>query len=215
MVMGEFGFKLAKAYDLIRIYELLCKMEIPYDVALNLGITKLRLLSRKWWLNTITDDDGEIDKEAFFYAVEKAKASKFPELESYLVEQVKAKHQAADEEGEGEDDQPDGVLLGLKPATVKKPTGTLTLHPHKDQAKLFSAAIAKAKQITNSDVATVNMEAICIDFLGNAEDPNTVPITIDVVRDWMKKTDPIEILEEFKKAYPNWDAEVAMQEKTK
>ena len=71
MVMAEFGFKLAKADELVRVYDTIVEMEVPYDDALKVGITKLRLLCRQWWIKTITDEHGNIDKEAFSYAVGK------------------------------------------------------------------------------------------------------------------------------------------------
>ena len=112
---------------------------------------------------------------------------------------------------------------GGAPAQITSEVSTMTFKVHKDQKETIEAAIDKAKQMANTEVATVALEHICLDFLpspkakGKKADGEMPPI-LDVFAAIKEKhgDDLTEALKEifgaFEAIYPNVDITVALSQ---
>jgi len=164
------GIQYRKAMYLINIYNCLVQSGIPYEKVKGIGWTKLKELA------PILDTENVDDWVAL--------ANEMTVLQ--LIEQIKAATKGSDDGGNTEE--------GKAPSDIT----TITFKLHKDQKDTVRAALDKAKHQTGSDVDTVALEAICMDYLGKAGTKKPASL-----KELMGKKDPSDILGVFNELYPN------------
>lgn len=177
-VEKEFGFTYRKAVYLIAIYDNLVAAGIPWEKVKDLGWTKLRELASL------------LNKENVDEWVKAAKGM----TNVQLVEYIKAKAQ--------------GTLAN--PGDVAEDeahkTSTISFKVHADQKETINAAIEKAMNEANTDVKTVALEAICLNYLNNGKIVSVAPAAGDL-KAIFKGMAPDAILDAFSEVFPQIDLE--------
>lgn len=102
-------------------------------------------------------------------------------------------------------------LAGDKSGSPDAPAVTsMSFKVHEDQKQTISAAIDKAKQILSTDVDTVALEHVCLDFANNADDEpeaKTAGAPADPVN-WMQSVGWEKTLEFLEQAFPTLELTV-------
>lgn len=91
-------------------------------------------------------------------------------------------------------------------------TATMTFKVHKDQRETIAEALTKAKKQGKTDVATVALELICLDYLGGGGKVVLPEITVEVMGEAMKKIGINKTLEAFEKVWPEIEMTVKVPE---
>jgi hypothetical protein len=177
-VEQEHGMDYRKALHWVDIYTRVVENKVPYEKIKHLGWTKLSIIAR-----VLT---GENYKEW----VKLAENNKTLQLSEFVKNAKKSETPHAlptPEEG------------AIKTVTTK------TFKVHDDQKETIEAAIAKAKSISGTEVDTVALEKICMDFLGTPAKP------LDLVAT-MKKMGYEKALEAVGEAFPDINISVEVPE---
>lgn len=132
----KYGIGYRKALYLIQIYDALVESGVSWDQVKHLGWTKLQVIAR-----VLTKDN--VDQWVAIAAEQNVLT-----LVGTVKDTIKG------------DDQPK-----LEDKTVKTVT-QMTFKVHEDQKATIEAAIEKAKEASNTDVATVALEYVCLDYMG-------------------------------------------------
>lgn len=144
-VTTEFGIEYRKAMYMIAIYNGLLESGVTWDQVKDVGWTKLKEI-----VGLLTQDNVTM-------WVEKAQAMNTLQL----IEEVKAAKKVEASGGEGE-----GASTGSSSSTASTVV-TKTFKCHPDQKGIIEEAIKKSKEISGTEVDTVALEHICLEFLGN------------------------------------------------
>lgn len=180
--INEHGIEYRKAAYWVQIYNGLIESEVPWAKVKHLGWTKLKEI-----VGVLTPTN--VDKWV-----------KLAEQQTtlQLQESVKAaKQQAAITsegagDGEGTEAQP--------PADEQPKVTTKTFKVHPDQKKTIETALKKAKEVSGTEVDTVALEFICLDYMaGNAKPLETQ----------LKDIGLQEAIEKFNTAFP--EAQLALE----
>lgn len=169
-VEASTGIAYRKAMYLVNIYNQLVGSGIPYEKVKGLGWTKLKELAPI--ISTENVDEWV------------ALAENCTVLQ--LIEHIK---QATKGEDENESTEEEAV----------KTTTTMTFKVHEDQKATITAALEKAKHAINTDVSTVALEAMAMDYLGGKSKAAKIPS----LKELMSKKDPGDILNTFNELFPN------------
>jgi hypothetical protein len=147
------SFKLRKAFYLVKIYDSIISLGLPWEGTLKtVGWSKLKELTEvitpenaKEWLETAADPKMTVIKL------------------HQLVQASKNEGQAQLEGGEGK----------------TNPTVTKTFKLHEDQNATVSAALDKAMKVGSTDIPSVALEYMALDYLGNSEKAASADSEID------------------------------------
>lgn len=141
-VEGKHSFKLRKAFYLVKIYNSIVSLQLPWDELKTVGWSKLKELTEvitpenaKEWLAKAADPDMTVIKL------------------HQLVQASKNEGQAQLEGGE----------------TTTNQTVTKSFKLHQDQNETVNAALDKAMKAGNTDVPSVALEYMALDYLANSE----------------------------------------------
>lgn len=182
-VENEHGIKYRNARYFISIYETLVEANIPWEKVKTIGWTKLKEL-----LPVISTENVDQWVEV---------ASKNSTLQ--LIEMVKSEK----EQGTAET-----VETDKEPKTVT----TMTFKVHEDQKATIKAAIDKAQKESGTDVATVALEHICLDYLNGSPKPGKAQGKTKSITELMKEMGLEKTLEEFEKVFPDVELYVSVPE---
>jgi hypothetical protein len=182
-VEHEHGIKYRNARYFISIYETLVEANIPWEKVKTIGWTKLKEL-----LPVLSTEN--VDKWVEI-------ANKNSTLQ--LIELVKSEK----DQGTAETAETDS-----EPKTVT----TMTFKVHDDQKATVKAAIEKAQKEAGTDVATVALEFICIDYLNGAPKAGKAQAKHKPIGETMKELGLEKTLEEFEKIFPDVELEVSIPE---
>jgi len=179
-VEAECGLNYRKAMYLIAIYNSLVESGVKWESVKGLGWTKLKELA-----SIVTVDN--VDEWV-------AIASEMTVLQ--LQEYIKSKSAGA-APGTGE--------TKAKAQAEAKKTMTVTFKVHADQKETIKAALAKAKHESGTDVDTVALEHICLDFLGGTKVGQSLA-------ELMKGKTAEEVLGVFGEVFPDVEIEATIPE---
>jgi hypothetical protein len=217
MCLEEFGFAKSKAYDLVRVYDVLIEAKLSWEDFKELGISKLRLLCRKAVKSGMYQDN-KVDPKEFSAHAEKAKSMNYVKLQGYL-DTLTLPAPANDGPPLGHEDNPppqeDGPAdLGPEPQGTQ--TKAVTFKLHKDQHQIVRAALNKAMKAINTEYQTVALDHICIDYVSSGadpddpDDPNQVAADEELLIRLFKKMDRERILILLGETFPDIDAQVTV-----
>lgn len=173
-VEGECGINYRKAMYLIAIYNGMVESKVAWDKVKHLGWTKLKELASILTVENVDE------------WVERAEAMTVIQLQEYI------KSQSA------------GTAVGTG-ETAKNTSGdvkkvvTMTFKLHEDQKQTVREALDKARHELNTDVDTVALEHICIDFLGGQSKLAKMP----TLEELMKDKSAEEVLQAFGEIFPD------------
>lgn len=174
-VESEFGINYRKSMYMIAIYNGLVESGVEWSQVKDIGWTKLKELA-----NILSPDNVE-------EWVGHANDMTVLQLQEYIKQQAKG-----DLEGSGEKEE------------TKNTVSTMTFKVHEDQKEVIEEAIDKAKGEADTDVNTVALEAICLNYISGGS-AKAKPASLKQV---MKKHSWEEILEAFEGLFPNIDLTV-------
>lgn len=169
-VESECGLNYRKAMYLISIYNGLVESGVKWEQVKHLGWTKLKELS------SILTSENVLDWVA------KAEEMTVLQLQEYIKAQSAGTSTGGDEPTQ----------------TEAKKTTTMTFKLHEDQKQTVKEALAKAKHETGTQVDTVALEHICLDFLGGQSKLAKVP----TLEELMKGKSAEEVLMAFGEIFP-------------
>lgn len=181
-VESECGLNYRKAMYLIAIYNGLVESGVKWEQVKHLGWTKLKELASILTTENVAD------------WVAKAEEMTVLQLQEYI------KAQSA---GTATADEP----TAAKQAQAKKTT-TMTFKLHEDQKATVKEALAKAKHETGTDVDTVALEHICLDFLGGQSKLAKMP----TLEEMMKGKSAEEVLSAFGEVFPDVEITATLPE---
>lgn len=189
-VENTYGIKYRKAMYWVDIYTGLLSSGVTWDQVKGIGWTKLKEL-----IGILTPENVE-------FWVTKAESMKTLQLQAE-IESYKAKQNSPD-------------ASDLEDSTTVKMVSTMTFKVHADQKEVIEAALEKAKEFANTEVNTVALEGICLEYLGKGHVKSGVvapdPVTVSMVEYFnqvaAKHGDSmddalVEIFEAFEKVFPN------------
>lgn len=169
-VESELGMQYRKSMYLIGIYNNLVQAGVPWDKVKSLGWTKLNELAPILALDNV-DDWVSLAEESTVLQLREA-----------------IKEAQAGTSADGGKPNPD--------AAADKTTTTMTFKVHTDQKATIREALDKAKHQSGTDVDTVALENMCIDFLGGKVKTGASLLEL------MKAKDISEVLEALNEAFP-------------
>ena len=169
-VETKYGIGYRKSLVLIEIYTSLSNASIPWVKVKDLGWTKLAIIASVLTPENVEEWVGVADTQNAVTLLETVKAAK-----------AKSKGALTDETG-----QPKVVT-------------TMAFKVHGDQKITIESAIDKAKGQSGTEVATVALEFICLDFLGGA-----------TLAERMKKVGVENALKALEQAFPTMNFDVSM-----
>lgn len=181
-VEAECGIAYRKAMYLISIYNGLVESGVKWDQVKHLGWTKLKDLAPILTVETVDD------------WVAHAEQMTVLQLQEYIKAQSAGTASA------------DAPAASTAAAAVK--TTTMTFKVHEDQKATVKEAIAKAKHETGTDVDTVALEHICLDFLGGQSKLAKVP----TLEELMKGKSAEEVLLAFGEVFPDVEISATLPE---
>lgn len=179
-VESEAGIQYRKAMYLIEIYNGLVESGVLWDQVKSVGWTKMKEIARIITPENVTE---WVDL-----------ATNMTTLQ--LQEHIKQKTAGDSAKGEGKDLE-----------EVKKTT-TMTFKVHTDQKTTIREALVKCKHETGTDVDSVALEHICLDFLGGDHKLAKVPSLVE----FMKSKSVEEVLEAFGQVFPDVEIEATLPE---
>lgn len=152
-VEPTFGMKYRKARYLMAIYSVLIDLQIPFAEVQHVGWTKLKEL-----VPVLTSDNwkGWVEKAVLM------------NTDTLIAEVKSAVAGGTNDEASTEDAQPAKTIVSK------------TLKLHEDQLETFNDAVAKAKQAIGTDSDTVAIDAILMEYLGNAPATTAKTKTVEV-----------------------------------
>jgi hypothetical protein len=177
-VEGEHPLSYRKAAYCIRIYNDITESKVPWEKVKHLGWSKLKDVAQ---VMTVDNVDQWVE------AAEKHTTMQLADMVSTAKKQASSSSTPAQ-------------LEGPSATTVV----TMTFKVHEDQKKTIDAALAKAKEQSQTDVNTVALEHICLDFLGGGKSPK-----LDAT---MKKAGLEKVFEAFESAFPDTKISVELPE---
>lgn len=169
-----------KAMYLIEIYNGLVESGVQWEQVKHLGWTKLKELAK--FLTTENVEDWVAIAESLTVL--------------QLIEHIK-------EQSAGTGNAPEGGVQA--DASEASKTTTVTFKLHKDQKETVLEAIDKAKLESKTEVATVALEYICLDFLGSSKLK-----AIPTLSELMTGKTPEEVLGVFQEVFPDVSLEVTL-----
>lgn len=179
-VEAECGIAYRKSMYLIQIYTGLVESGIPWDKVKHLGWTKLKELA-----NILSPEN--VDEW-----VALAEQVTVLQLQEHIKQATK---------GAASGDNPEA------PDAPKSDTTTMTFKMHADQKETIREALDKAKHETGTEVDTVALEAICIDYLGGSSKLKAVPS----LKSLMEGKSVEEVLEAVAEAFPQVELTATME----
>jgi hypothetical protein len=178
-VEAESGLQYRKAIYLVAIYNGLSNSGVDWEKVKHLGWTKLKELA-----SILTPEN--VDHWA-------AVAGELNVLQ--LIEHIRQATAAPKIEGEAATSD-----------TTAKTVVTMTFKLHEDQKATVRDALAKAKHETGTDVDSVALEAICIDFLGGESVLKAQP----TLKEFLSKVSAEEALNMISELHPDLDISVGV-----
>lgn len=172
-VEGECGINYRKAMYLIAIYNGLVESKIAWEKVKHLGWTKLKELASILTVDNVDD------------WVAQAESMTVIQLQEYIKAQS-----AGTATGTGETSKNTGEV---------KKVVTITFKAHEDQKQTIREAVDKAKHELGTDVDTVALEHICLDFLGGQSKLANAP----TLEEMMKGKSAEEVLQAFGEVFPD------------
>jgi len=182
-VENVFGLKYRKAMYLIGIYNSLVESGVPWSKVRTIGWSKLKEIA------------DHIDKKNVTEWVNRAKEMTVLQLQEYVKQLETA------DGGEGETASAD------KAASVS----TMTFKVHEDQKETIRHALDKAKVEGNTDVDTVALEYICVQYIesttGKKKGKATLSLDEMIAKGGLEKS-----LEAVEKAFPDVEITATVNE---
>lgn len=143
-VEAEYGFSVRKAFYLISLYKGLCNLGLPWEDLKQVGWNKLKEL-----VPVINNDNAQ---EWLAKAADPSMT--VLKLAAAVADAKKAIDAPAD-----------------APTEASQPVVKKTFSLHSDQQQSLQQALEKAKKASGTDVDTVALDYIMLDYLGNTEKP--------------------------------------------
>lgn len=179
-VESECGLNYRKAMYLISIYNGLVESGVKWEQVKHLGWTKLKELA------------SILTSENVLEWVAKAEEMTVLQLQEYIKAQSAGTSTGGDEPTQ----------------TEAKKTTTMTFKLHEDQKQTVKEALAKAKHETGTQVDTVALEHICLDFLGGQSKLAKMP----TLEEMMKGKSAEEVLSVFGDIFPEVEITATLPE---
>lgn len=176
-VEGECGIMYRKAMYLIEIYNGLVESGVQWEQVKHLGWTKLKELSKHLTPENVTEWVGLAENMTVLQLQE-------------TIKQKLAGTSTASEVTESE----------------AKKTTTMTFKLHEDQKQTVREALDKCKHETGTEVDSVALEHICIDFLGGESKLKAIPSLAEM----MKGKSAEEVLTVFGEVFPDVEIQATL-----
>lgn len=179
-VEAECGLQYRKSMYLIQIYNGLVNSGVPWSMVKGVGWTKLKELA-----NILNKDNAAM-------WVEIASSMTVLQLQQKIKEATAG--ESAEDSPETDTEVPDIT--------------TKTFKLHADQKATVNDALEKARHVAKTEVDSVALEFICIDFLGGSAKAKSAPSLAKM----LAKVSLEEALEAFSEAFPDVSLEVTVPE---
>ncbi|MDH5184459.1 MAG: hypothetical protein OEX12_11280 [Gammaproteobacteria bacterium] len=167
------GLGYRKSAYLIQIYNDLVNSGVSWDQVKVLGWTKLR------------DVSPHLNKDNVEHWIKVAEPLTVMQLQEYL----KAQKNSGDPDGSG--------------STQTSDVSTMTFKVHSDQREIIDAAIEKAKEVGNTEFATVALQNICEQYVAGSTGKKSATL-----EQLMQDAGWEQVLGKFGELYPDVDIEV-------